>query len=91
MQNGNLTKNTIKMKAEEIELKKEVQYWAGRLIGHEQNYDIAEEIIQFAEDYAKVEKKMIQAYVEFCLGCYNNDMQLIEYDDFVKLFNKDES
>ena len=30
---------------EDLELAKEVQYWAGRLIGHEQAYDIAEEIV----------------------------------------------
>ena len=30
---------------EDLELAKEVHYWAGRLIGHEQAYDIAEEIV----------------------------------------------
>jgi len=52
------------MKAEELEIKKEVHYWAGRLIGHEQNYDIAEEIIQFAEDYANEKAKPLKKQIK---------------------------
>ena len=33
------------VKKEDLEIAKEVQYWAGMLIGHEQAYDIAEEIV----------------------------------------------
>ena len=34
-----------KINKEDLELAKEVQYWAGRLIGCENAYDIAEEIV----------------------------------------------
>ncbi len=34
------------MDKEDFEVSKEIQYWAGRLIDHDQAYDIAEEIVE---------------------------------------------
>jgi FtsZ-binding cell division protein ZapB len=47
-------------KKEQFELQQSVQYWAGRLIGHEQAYDIAKEIIE-AIAYAAQQTASLQS------------------------------
>lgn len=62
-----------KINKEDLELAKEVQYWAGRLIGCENAYDIAEEIvntIKYAEseindvDLANVSKSFTEKQMD---------------------------
>lgn len=42
----------------DYELNKEVQYWAGRLIGHEQNYQIAQEIVDAINNAEEVVRNL---------------------------------
>ncbi|KKN79746.1 hypothetical protein LCGC14_0337680 [marine sediment metagenome] len=67
------------MNKKDFELSKEIQYWAGRLIGHDQAYDIAEEIVEAIKHSEQLQSSQSEA-VEFAefLGknnrfCRHND------------------
>ena len=57
----------------DYELNKEVQYWAGRLIGHEQNYEIAQEIVDAINNAEEVVKNLAIHDVSNSFYCYDRD------------------
>lgn len=63
------------MTQEDYELSKEVHFWAGRLIGNEQAYEIAHEIVE-AINYSEGEIRR-DAYLRGHIdGCNHIDIEL---------------